>query len=63
MKLPPPYTELLAETLISEAQLKQRIPELGEAISRDYAGKDADNDNHHHHLDEGKSSLGIVQGD
>lgn len=39
MKHPPPYTELLAETLITEAQLQQRIPELGEAISRDYAGK------------------------
>ena len=40
MKLPEPYQDLLAETLVSEEQLKQRIPELGAAISRDYEGKD-----------------------
>ncbi|MCW5873921.1 MAG: hypoxanthine phosphoribosyltransferase [Anaerolineales bacterium] len=41
MPQPPlPYTELLAETLITEEQLQARIAELGAEISRDYAGKD-----------------------
>lgn len=36
----PPYEELLTEVLITEEQLKARIPELGEQISRDYEDKD-----------------------
>jgi hypoxanthine phosphoribosyltransferase len=40
MSLPRPYEELLSEILITEEQLKKRIPELGAEISRDYAGKD-----------------------
>lgn len=40
MEIPPPYEELLSEVLISEEQLKTRIPELGAEISRDYRGKD-----------------------
>jgi hypoxanthine phosphoribosyltransferase len=40
MHIPPPYQELLAEVLITEEQLRTRIPELGAEISRDYAGKD-----------------------
>jgi hypoxanthine phosphoribosyltransferase len=40
MTQPRPYQELLSEVLITEEQLKQRIPELGAEISRDYAGKD-----------------------
>jgi hypoxanthine phosphoribosyltransferase len=34
------YHEFLEEILVSEAQIKQRVAELGEEISRDYAGKD-----------------------
>lgn len=33
------YHDFLAEVLIPEAELKARVRELGEAISRDYAGK------------------------
>jgi hypoxanthine phosphoribosyltransferase len=40
MPFPPPYNELLSEILISEEQLQKRIPELGAAISADYAGQD-----------------------
>lgn len=39
-QLPPPYQELLAETLIAEAPLQARIAELGAEISHDYAGQD-----------------------
>jgi len=39
-QLPPPYTELLAETLITPEQLQARIAELGAEFSQDYAGKD-----------------------
>jgi len=39
-QLPPPYTELLAETLITPEQLQARIAELGAELSQDYAGKD-----------------------
>jgi hypoxanthine phosphoribosyltransferase len=34
------YHEFLAKVLISEEQLKKRISELGNEISRDYAGKE-----------------------
>jgi hypoxanthine phosphoribosyltransferase len=34
------YQSFLAEVLIPEAELKQRIAELGAEISRDYAGKE-----------------------
>jgi hypoxanthine phosphoribosyltransferase len=34
------YHEFLDEILIEEKQLQQRVRELGEEISRDYAGKD-----------------------
>jgi hypoxanthine phosphoribosyltransferase len=34
------YHEFLAETLIDESTLKNRITELGEEISRDYTGTD-----------------------
>jgi hypoxanthine phosphoribosyltransferase len=34
------YRNFLAKTLISEEQLKQRIIELGQEISRDYAGEE-----------------------
>lgn len=34
------YRELLQETLIKEEELQARIKELGEEISKDYAGKD-----------------------
>ena len=34
------YHSFLAEKLINEAHLKERISELGEEISRDYAGKE-----------------------
>jgi len=40
MHLPPPYEELLSEVLITEEQLRARIPELGAEISRDYAGQE-----------------------
>jgi hypoxanthine phosphoribosyltransferase len=40
MSLPRPYEELLSEILVSEEQLKKRIPELGAEISRDYQGED-----------------------
>lgn len=40
MTQPLPYQELLSEVLITEEQLKTRIPELGAEISRDYQGKD-----------------------
>lgn len=40
MHLPPPYQDLLAETLIPEEQLQKRIAELGAEISRDYQGQD-----------------------
>lgn len=40
MSLPRPYQELLSEVLITEEQLKKRIPELGAEISRDYQSKD-----------------------
>lgn len=40
MKIPPPYEELLAETLITEQQLQKRIAELGADISRDYQGRE-----------------------
>lgn len=33
------YHSFLAEVLIPEKELKQRVQELGEAISQDYAGK------------------------
>ncbi len=33
-----PYTHYLAETLIDEQTLQQRIKELGQQISKDYAG-------------------------
>lgn len=33
------YREFLEEILITEEQLKARVAELGEAVSRDYAGK------------------------
>jgi len=36
----PPYEELLSEILITEEQLKKRIPELGAEISRDYVDDD-----------------------
>ncbi|MCC7358353.1 MAG: hypoxanthine phosphoribosyltransferase [Anaerolineales bacterium] len=32
--------DILAEVLVSEAQLRQRVHELGEQITRDYAGQD-----------------------
>lgn len=34
------YKKFLGEVLVTEEQLKQRIAELGEEISRDYAGED-----------------------
>src|SRR5690606_13081237 len=34
------YREILQEVLVSEAQLQARIEELGQQISRDYAGQD-----------------------
>lgn len=34
------YKKFLAEVLVTEDQLKRRIAELGEEISRDYAGED-----------------------
>ena len=34
------YQEFLAETLIDEDTLQKRIAEIGEEISRDYAGTD-----------------------
>lgn len=34
------YQDILAEVLVSEAQLQGRIRELGAEISRDYAGQD-----------------------
>jgi hypoxanthine-guanine phosphoribosyltransferase len=34
------YQEFLAETLIDDDTLQNRIVELGEEISRDYAGTD-----------------------
>ena len=40
MQAPPPYQELLAEVLITEEQLRNRIAELGSQISRDYQGKE-----------------------
>lgn len=40
MKVPRPYQELLAETLVSAEQLQQRIPELGAQISEDYRSGD-----------------------
>ncbi len=39
-QLPPPYTDLLSEVLITEGQLQSRIKELGVQISQDYAGQD-----------------------
>lgn len=39
-QLPPPYQDLLSETLITEQQLKKRIAELGAQISQDYAGQE-----------------------
>ena len=33
------YRGFLAEILIPETELKARVQELGQAISRDYAGK------------------------
>lgn len=40
MQAPPPYKELLAEVLITEEQLQERIAELGIEISKDYQGKE-----------------------
>jgi hypoxanthine phosphoribosyltransferase len=40
MPLPRPYEYFLSEILVSEEQLKKRIPELGGEISRDYQGED-----------------------
>ncbi|MCW5876986.1 MAG: hypoxanthine phosphoribosyltransferase [Anaerolineales bacterium] len=40
MPLPPPYQDLLAEVLIAEEPLQQRIAELGAQISQDYQGQD-----------------------
>ncbi len=40
MQLPPPYQELLAEILIPEDILQNRIRELGAQISQEYAGQD-----------------------
>lgn len=37
--MPRPYQEYLQEILIDEATLQRRIAELGQQISRDYAGK------------------------
>jgi hypoxanthine phosphoribosyltransferase len=40
MSLPRPYEELLSEILVTEEQLRKRIPELGAEISRDYRDED-----------------------
>lgn len=40
MNFPLPYKELLSEVLITEEQLRKRVPELGAEVSRDYQGKD-----------------------
>ena len=34
------YQDILAEVLVSEEQIQARVQELGEQISRDYAGQD-----------------------
>ncbi|MGA9532849.1 MAG: hypoxanthine phosphoribosyltransferase [Anaerolineales bacterium] len=40
MTTPQPYQALLEDVLIDEERLRDRIAELGAAISRDYEGKD-----------------------
>ena len=40
MNAPPPWQELLDHTLIDSDRLQNRIAELGQQISQDYAGKD-----------------------
>lgn len=40
MTTPKPYQDLLAEILIDEQRLRERIAELGAEVSKDYQGKD-----------------------
>lgn len=40
MELPMPYKDVLAEVLVEEEDLQARIAELGQEISKDYAGQD-----------------------
>lgn len=40
MKAPPPYKDVLGEILIEQEPLQQRVAELGQQISKDYAGED-----------------------